>query len=259
MRYAWDLYFDYLRESGLNKGVKGILAKWILHKMRIWDCLASHRVDQFIAISDFISDRIMKIYGRKSHVIYPPVDVDRFELNTGKRDDFYLTASRMVPYKKIDLIVETFSRMPDKKLVVIGNGPDMKKIMRKAGRNINIMGYQPFEVLRSYMQRARAFIFAAKEDFGIIPVEAQACGTPVIAFGEGGAAETVIEGETGLFFQEQTVKSLNQAIRAFEQMEGGLDPRIIRKNAERFSCVRFRNEFKDFVDKKIQEKWGKRV
>jgi len=258
IRYAWDLQHQYLRESGLDKGLKGWVAKWLLHKMRLWDVRTANGVDQFVANSRFIVRRIWKIYRREAEVVYPPVDIEAFAFREDK-EDFYLTASRMVPYKKIDLIVETFSRMPDKKLVVIGDGPDMKKIKRKAGRNIKIMGYQPFEALRNYMQRARAFIFAAKEDFGIIPVEAQACGTPVIAFGEGGAAETVIEGETGLFFQEQTVKSLNQAIRAFEQLEGELDPRIIRKNAERFSRVRFRNEFKDFVDKKIQEKWGKRV
>ena len=252
IRYAWDLYHRYLNESGLSKGVKGFMAKLILHYVRIWDFATANRVDYFIANSKYIAKRIKKIYGRESTVIYPPVDVNKFEVYT-KKENFYLTASRLVPYKKIDLIVEAFSKMPDKKLVVIGDGPDFDKVKKKAGKNIEILGYQPFEILKDYMQRAKAFVFAAEEDFGIVPVEAQACGTPVIAFGKGGAIETVVNRETGLFFKEQTVESLTDAVKEFEKIEEKFDCVKIRKNAERFGKGRFKHEFKKFVDNKIEE------
>ncbi len=255
MRYAWDLYHTYLKESGLEKGIKGLIAKFILHYIRVWDYTTANRVDYFIANSKYIAKRIKKIYGRDSTVIYPPVNVDKFELYTQK-EDFYITASRMVPYKKIDLIVETFSKFPDRKLVVIGDGPDFEKIKKKAGKNVELLGYQPFEVLKNYMQKAKAFIFAAEEDFGIVPVEAQACGTPVIAYGKGGVTETVVNGKTGIFFREQTVESLIEAIKNFEERENTFDPLEIRKNAEKFSKERFKKEFKEFVDKKIEEFFG---
>ncbi|MDO9207317.1 MAG: glycosyltransferase family 4 protein, partial [Sulfuricurvum sp.] len=155
IRYAWDLQHQYLRESGLDSGVKGWIARYMLHKIRLWDSRTANGVDDFIAISHFIARRIWKVYRRESTVIYPPVDVEAFELYE-KKEDFYLTASRMVPYKKIDLIVEAFSAMPDKKLIVIGDGPDFEKIKAKAGANVLLMGYQPFEVLRDTMQRAKA-------------------------------------------------------------------------------------------------------
>ncbi|HCD5240017.1 TPA: glycosyltransferase, partial [Klebsiella pneumoniae] len=190
IRYAWDLQHQYLRESGLNRGIKGLFAKWILHKIRLWDTRTANGVDFFIANSKFISRRIKKVYGREADVIYPPVDVERFKLKREKQD-FYLTASRLVPYKRIDLIVEAFSKMPEKKLVVIGDGPEMSKIRKIAGANIEILGFQPNDVMEEYMMDAKAFVFAAEEDFGITPVEAQACGTPVIAFGKGGVLETI--------------------------------------------------------------------
>ncbi|MHA1230900.1 MAG: glycosyltransferase family 4 protein [Candidatus Helarchaeota archaeon] len=257
VRYAWDLYHQYLDGAGLLKGIKGFVAKLILHYIRIWDFATASRVNYFVANSKYIARRIKKIYGRDSEVIYPPVDVDKFEVCT-RKEDFYLTVSRMVPYKKIDLIVETFARLPDKRLIVIGDGPDFEKIKRKAGKNVELLGYQPFGVLKNCMQRAKAFIFSAEEDFGIVPVEAQACGTPVIAYGKGGATETVIEEETGLFFKEQSVGSLIEAIRKFETMEDKFDCGIIRKNAERFSRERFKKEFKEFVDGKIEEFFGSR-
>lgn len=254
IRYAWDLQHQYLRESGLNKGIKGWLAKWFLHKMRIWDYRTAHGVNYFIANSQYIARRIKKVYGREASVIYPPVDVENFEVKDEKQE-YYLTASRMVPYKRIDLIVEAFSQMPDKKLVVIGDGPEMKKIKSKVKDNITLLGYQPFSVLKEHMQNAKAFVFAAEEDFGIIPVEAQACGTPVIAFGKGGALETVrpvgIEGPTGVFFRQQTVDSLHDAICEFEKTSSIFTSQACRENAERFSRSRFDQEFTNFVD----EKW----
>lgn len=247
IRYAWDLQHQYFHETGLKSGVKGALARVILHYLRMWDVRTANGVDYFIANSHFVAKRIWKTYRRDSVVVYPPVDVDKFALSTTK-EEFYLTVSRMVPYKKIDLIVEAFSYMPDKHLVVIGDGPDFKKVRAKAGPNVTLMGYQPFPVLLEYMQRARAFVFAAEEDFGIVLVEAQACGTPVIAYGKGGAAETVIPGETGVLFDEQSVSALVAAVRVFESHANRFDPVLIRKNAERFGIPRFKKEFKAAID-----------
>jgi len=252
IRYAWDLYAHYLKEANLDKSLKGWIARYFLHKIRIWDYTTANRPDYYIANSKYIARRIKKVYNKEAEVIYPPVNVEDFELYT-KKEDFYFTASRMVPYKKIDLIVEAFSKMPDKKLVVIGTGPDFEKIKSKATSNIELLGYQPFNVLKDYMKRAKAFVFAAEEDFGIIPVEAQACGTPVIAYGKGGVTETVIENNTGLFFKEQSVDSLIKAINEFEKKEDKFDFYEIRKNAERFSKQRFQKEINDFVNKKIEE------
>ncbi|MFS7197787.1 glycosyltransferase family 4 protein [Rahnella inusitata] len=256
IRYAWDFQHQYLRESGLNKGLKGKLARWFLHKIRIWDSRTANGVDHFVANSQFIARRIKKVYGRDADVIYPPVDVERFTLQKEK-EDFYFTASRMVPYKRIDLIVEAFTQMPDKKLVVIGDGSEMAKIKAKAGSNIEILGYQPDAVMQSHMRRAKAFVFAAEEDFGITPVEAQACGTPVIAYGKGGVLETIRPyGEahsTGLFFAQQTVTSLIQAVRQFELIHKSILPQDCRDNALRFSAERFHQELDDYIKTKWNE------
>jgi glycosyltransferase involved in cell wall biosynthesis len=252
IRYAWDLQHQYLKESGLTKGLKGWIAKAILHYMRIWDYRTASGVDKFIGISNFIVRRIKKSYGREATVIYPPVDVEHFTC-CEKKEDFYLTTSRMVPYKRIDLIVDAFTAMPERKLIVIGDGPDFQKVKAKAGHNITFMGFLPFEKLRDHMQCARAFVFAAEEDFGIAPLEAQACGTPVIAYGKGGVLETVCgldkENPTGIFFPEQTVASLIDAVCRFEQESDRFNPLVCRQNAVRFSPDRFRGEFSAFVEK----------
>ncbi len=250
MRYAWDLQHQYLHESGLTRGLRGAAARTLLHRIRLWDARTANGVDDFIAISEFIARRIHKVYRRDSVVIYPPVDTGGFTLRDQK-DDFYLTASRMVPYKKIDLIVQAFSEMPDKKLVVIGDGPDFGKVRAAAGANVELLGFQPFSVLKDHMQRAKAFVFAAEEDFGIMPLEAQACGTPVIAYGKGGSLETVCglghdETPTGIFFEAQTVASLQAAVHRFERAH--FDPQVLRRNAESFSVARFRGEFSRFLD-----------
>lgn len=255
IRYAWDLQHQYLRESGLDRGIKGWLAKWMLHRIRLWDLRTVNGVDRFVANSHFIARRIRKVYGRRATVIYPPVDVESFPLREAK-EDFYLTASRMVPYKRIDLIVDAFARMPDRKLVVIGDGPEFSRIKGRGAGNVTIMGYQPHAVLRDFMQRAQAFVFAAEEDFGIAPVEAQACGTPVIAYGKGGVLETVVglDGEkpTGLFFPEQSVASLVAAIDSFERERERIRPISCRENAIRFSRDRFRRELTRTVDESWQ-------
>ena len=251
IRYAWDLYHQYLRESGLDRGLKGMLAKYFLHKIRLWDASTANRVDHYVANSRYIARRIKKTYGKPSDVIYPPVDVDKFTLREVK-EEFYLTASRMVPYKKIDLIVEAFSQT-DKKLLVIGDGPDMAKIKSKAGKNVELLGFASDETMADLMGRAKAFVFAAEEDFGITPVEAQACGTPVICFGRGGARETVLDGESGLYFMEQNAKELLAAVAKFEQNYDKFEPTKIRENSLKFSRARFEAEIKSYVEKKYEE------
>lgn len=250
IRYAWDLTHQYLEESGLNTGIKGWMAKYMLHKIRMWDYRTANGVDDFISISNYISRRIKKVYHRESSVIYPPVDLEFFKLHTQK-DDYYLTTSRFVPYKKIGMIVEAFSKMPEKKLVVIGDGPQFKKVKSLAGSNIELMGFQSRETIREYMQRAKAFVFAAVEDFGIVTVEAQACGTPVIAYGKGGSLETVIENETGIFFYRQHPDDIINAVKRFESGNVVFDPAIVHNNAKRFAEERFKREFKDFVEKAV--------
>lgn len=254
MRYAWDLQHQYLKETGLDKKLRGWLARYFLHKLRIWDLRSAQGVDHFIANSNFIARRIKKTYRRDATVIYPPIDVDKFKPGDSKQD-FYLTASRLVPYKKIDLIVESFQSLPDKKLIVIGDGPDMDKIKRKSGENVKIMGYQSNDVMLKHLQRAKAFIFAAEEDFGMMPLEAQACGTPVIAYGKGGALETVQginqPNPTGLFFDEQSIPALIKAIHAFEHNYSLFNIDACVNNAARFHSDIFKQSFKDFVRKKM--------
>lgn len=258
IRYAWDLQHQYLKESGLDKGLKSWITRYILHYVRNWDYRTANGVDFFMCVSDFIGRRIWKTYRRDAKTVYPPVDVSAFTCREEK-EDFYLTASRMVPYKKIDTIVEAFALMPDKKLVVIGDGPDYKKIKAKAGPNVILMGYQPFDVLKDHMQRAKGFIFAAEEDFGIVPLEAQACGTPVIAFGKGGSRETVRGynesiNPTGFFFYEQNAEAIAAAVQKFEHIH--IDSIDCRNHSLYFSNERFQKEFKSFIDNKINE-WSR--
>jgi len=253
MRYAWDLQAHYLKHTGLSSGLRSTFIRYVLYKMRIWDVVSSNRVDSFIANSSYISERIKKTYRRESTVINPPVNIDRFKLESNK-EDFYLAASRQVPYKRIDLIVEAFKQLPDKRLVVIGDGPEHKKIKALAGSNVQILGYQSDAVMVDYMRRAKAFVFAAQEDFGILPVEAQACGTPVIAYGRGGARETVVDKRTGLLFEEQTVESLIGAIERFERLQGEFNSASIQRHAASFSNARFRREIQNHIDQQLLER-----
>jgi glycosyltransferase involved in cell wall biosynthesis len=252
MRYAWDLQHQYLEESGISHGLRGAIARWFLHRLRIWDTRTASGVDHFIACSGYIARRIKKAYRRTSTVIYPNVAVDDFKIGTQK-GDFYVTASRMVPYKKMRLIVEAFAHMPDRKLVVIGTGPQFDDAKAIATPNVMLLGYQPFAVLLKNLQEAKAFIFASEEDFGIAPVEAQACGTPVLAFGRGGACETVIDGITGLHFHEQSPEAICDAVERFERLTQGFDPTSLRAHAEQFSTAAFRRTFRQFVESKWAE------
>lgn len=247
MRYAWDLHGQYLRESGLGFGPRGLLARAILHRLRQWDVLAANRVDVFVANSRTVARRIWKTYRRRAHVIYPPVDVNRF-VPDRPREEFYLAVSRFVPYKRMDLIVQAF-RESGRPLVVIGDGPDESKVRALAGPNVTFLGRRSDEVVADHMQRCRAFVFAADEDFGITPVEAQAAGAPVIAYGAGGVTESVVPGQTGLFFPQQTSASLVDAIKQFEATESRFDPAALRANAERFSKPRFQRELSHLIDR----------
>jgi len=251
IRYAWDLYHQYLSDAKIGFNLKGLIARHILHKIRLWDVSSQNRVDYFLANSKHIAKRIKKIYNRDADVIYPPVDIDNFTLNTNK-DDFYLTAARFVPYKKVNLIVEAFSKMPDKKLVVVGSGPDKEKIKSLAGKNVEFTGYLTSEELNKYLGKAKAFLFAAEEDFGITIVESQACGTPVIAYKTGGASETVIDNQTGILFQHQTTASIIDAVNKFEKQSDKFDFNIIRKHSEQFSRNNFETAIANYINHKSE-------
>lgn len=247
MRYAWDLYHQYLEEANLKIGLKGFLAQRMLSKLRLWDFASAHRVNKFVANSKFIAKRIKNAYGREADVIYPPVDVDKFSLSE-RKEDYFLCAARFVPYKKVDLIVEAFSTLTDKKLIVVGNGTEEKKIKALANpKNTEILNHVSQAELIRLMQGAKAFLFAAEEDFGITLVEAQSAGTPVIAFGKGGAAEIVINNSTGVLFKEQTPHSVREAVNQFETLQGNISPINCSNNSQRFSAERFRNQWAEYV------------
>lgn len=253
IRYCWDMYNEYLEESHLDKGFKSWLVRLMLHPIRQFDAIAGSRVDYYISNSDYVGQRIRKTYRRKATTIHPNIDISNFELCNDKKE-YYLASSRLVAYKKIDTIIEAFNQMPDKKLVVIGGGPNLEAYRRLAKDNVTVMGYQPFDVLKDKMQHAKAFVFAADEDFGMIPIEAQSCGTPVIAYGHGGSLETVNGGKTGLFFNEQTPEAIVEAVNRFEAMGSQpFAPADCRQWAEGFSEERFKREIKEFVEEKYEE------
>ena len=250
MRYAWDLQHQYLRESGLEHGAKSWAARLLLHRMRLWDTRTASGVDQYIANSNFVARRLRKIYGCRATVIYPPVNVpDR--LPGLPRGDFFLTASRLVPYKNARVIMEAFARMPGQKLVAAGEGPEYARLKALAGPNVQMLGFVEDGELRRLMATARAFIFAAEEDFGITPVEAQAMGTPVLALGRGGALETVVTTgthATGLLFDEAEPAAIAAAVERFITEEARFSPEACFRNARRFSVERFEDEFRRYVD-----------
>jgi len=251
MRYAWDLHHEYLADYKLDRGVKGWLARLVFHRLRLWDRQTANNVDLFLANSRHVQQRIWRTYRRPARVIYPPVRTTQFGMQASK-EDFYVTVSRLVSYKRIELLVEAFRTMPSRKLVVIGDGPELPALRANCPPNVTLMGWQPDDVVHRHLQAARAFVFAAHEDFGISPVEAQACGTPVIAYGAGGSLETVnalpAARPTGLFFREQTATALAQAVQAFEDAGPVFDPYACREWAEQFSEERFKREFSECVD-----------
>lgn len=252
MNYAWGLYHFYLKDANLEKGVKGLFAKLMLHRIRMWDVSTANRVDRYIANSAHMARNIRRIYGKPSTIIHPPVDTDNFTYNPHK-EDYYLAVARLVPIKRVDLIAQAFSDMPDKNLIIIGDGPETSRIKSVSGSNVAFMGNCNKEVVSTYMAKAKALITASEEPFGIASVEAQACGTPVIAFGKGGALETIINNETGIFFYNQHADDIVDAINKFETSGLGLDPHTIRNNALQFSKESFRNKFMKFIEEAIAD------
>lgn len=240
MRYAWDLQPQYLAESGLGWGPRGLITRAALHYLRGWDQRTARGPDIVIANSKYIARRISRCWGRESIVVYPPVAVDDFPLHIAK-ENFYLAASRLVPYKRMPLIAEAFAATPERRLVIVGEGPDRAKIQAIAARapNIDYRGWLPSPQLRDLLQRARALVFAAEEDFGILPVEALACGTPVIGFGRGGVAESVVDGRNGILFHEQTSGAVRAAVDRFTNSVL-LPPAEIRDQTLRFAPEHFR-------------------
>lgn len=256
MRYAWDLQHEYLRQSGMEHGLKSVLVRWMLHRLRIWDQASAARVDVVVAISGYIAERIRKTWGRDSVVVHPPVDVDGFAMRRDK-EDFFLIASRIAPYKRVELVAEAFRRMPDRRLVIVGRGPCEAAVRAAAegAPNIELRGHVSRDELVRLMQGARGFLHAAEEDFGIALVEAQACGTPVIAFGRGGACDIVrpppAADPTGVLFLSQTADCIVEAMDLFDWHEASMTPEACRRNAMRFTRERFRAAILELVARHV--------
>lgn len=242
IRYAWDLQHRYLADTGNRHGLKSVLMRLLLHKIRIWDFRTAHGPDVMIANSHFISRRIRKVYGRTAKVIYPPVDLSVADGPVAK-GDYFLAASRLVSYKNIEAVVRAFGQLPDLKLIVAGDGPERNHLESIAGGNISFAGYVSDQKMRELMGGARAFVFAAEEDFGIISVEAQSEGTPVLALRRGGSKETVLGGVTGLFFDEPTPEAIASTVEEFVAAEKNFSTGACIEYAGQFSAARFRSEF----------------
>jgi len=245
MRYIWSHYNDYLGSHRIGLW-KRMLLPSVVNYLRSWDVESSQRVNQFISNSQAVADRIRRYYGRESTVIYPPVDVDFFTPSNGSREDFFLIVTALVPYKRIDLAVETFNRLGHR-LKIAGNGPEIKKLRRMAGPNIEFLGRVESGQLRELYRKAIALIQPGEEDFGIGVVEALACECPVIAYGRGGALESVREAETGLFFNDLSVASLTEIVDRARTLR--FNKPLMRESALRFSPERFKAEFQSFIHK----------
>lgn len=255
VRYVWNMKKTYLGQ--IPKTVRG-MAMLQLNRMKRWDLKTSEKVDYFIANSRFVADRIAKNYRQESVVINPPVDAEFYQLpakssKVPSEHPYYLVVSRLVHYKKVDLIVETFNQLPNQRLVIVGTGPQKEMLKEMANDNIVFLDFQTSENVRRYMQYAEAMILAAIEDFGITSLEAQACGTPVIAYNYGGYKETVKHMETGVLFEEQTVESIKDGIERFNNHKSSFDQQKIRENAQSFGNDRFRSEIKTFIEGKLLE------
>ena len=248
MRYAWEFYHEYVNNSGMGK-LKKKLLRIYMNYMRMWDRLSADRVDYFIANSENVAKRIWKYYRRESVVIHPPVRCNLFNISD-QDEDYFLVLSRLVGYKRIDLAVEAFNKL-GLPLVIIGAGEEMEHLKSIAKDNVKFLGRQPDEVIKEYYAKCRAFIFPGEEDFGITPLEAMSSGRPVIAFGKGGALDTVVDGKTGVFFKEQTTESLVDAIERFDKMK--FDKQEIRKHAETFDEAIFKQKIEEFVKEKYVE------
>jgi glycosyltransferase involved in cell wall biosynthesis len=255
VRYAWDEQFSYLSQGRLGYGPKGLLYRYMLYQLRIWDARTAHGPDLMLANSNFVRARIKRIYGRDAEVVFPPVAVDQFKLQPAK-DDYYIAASFLAPYKRTDLVIEAFNQMPSRRLVVVGDGQQSKALRTSAGPNVTFTGYLPGSEYAKTVANAKAMVFAGCEDFGIALAEAQACGTPLIAFGRGGARDIVRDhGEndrpTGVLFHRQTVGEIKAAVEHFEQHRDDITPESCRENSLRFAADRFRREMSNALDRTV--------
>jgi len=247
MRYVWDWHYEYLKENNLDHGLKGMVVKNILHKIRIWDRISAHRVDRWLANSENVKSRISKYYRADALVLYPPVNVTDIKKSEEKPGDYYIVVSRLEPYKKVALAIEACNKLK-KKLIVIGEGSEMPHLKEISGDTISLLGWQSEKDMYQYLQKAKAFIFPADEDFGITPVEAMAAGKPVIGLKKGGALETIMDGKTGIFFAEATPDSLAKAIEEFEKNSDKIKPSDCRAQAEKFSKEAFKTNLKKIID-----------
>lgn len=251
MRYVWDNYYLYLKDAGF---ITRLIMPPLMHYLRIWDVSTSARVDTFIANSNFVKNRIKKYYRRDSLVIHPPVNVNAFD-HTAQREKFFLCLGQLVDYKRVDIAVDAFNSIGDK-LLVIGEGEAMNKLKKRSASNIEFMGRQPFEVVKNKLETCAALIFPGVEDFGIVPVEAMAAGAPVIAYGAGGVKDSVIDGETGIFFYEQSSKSLINAVNYFKNNKPIFSSERIRRHAEGFRGEKFSDDFRKLIFKELESVKG---
>jgi glycosyltransferase involved in cell wall biosynthesis len=255
VRYAWDEQFSYLDQGGLRFGPKGLLFRYLLHKLRMWDTRTAHGPDLMLANSNYVRSRIHRIYGRDAQVVFPPVALDELEVVRDK-DDYYVTASFLAPYKRTDLVIQAFNAMPNRRLMVVGEGQQSASLRALAGPNVTFTGYLPRHDYVRAVGRAQALVFAGCEDFGIALGEAQACGTPLIAFARGGAQDIVrrlgvAEAPTGVLFNSQTVSAVTQAVEQFEAHRRDITADACRQNATRFSVERFRQDVRNAFDKTV--------
>lgn len=247
VRYAWDEQFSYLEQAGLGFGPKGFLFRYLLHRLRVWDARTAHGPDLMLANSSYVRARIRRIYGRDARVVFPPVAMGELEYREDK-EDYFVTASFLAPYKRTDLVIEAFNAMPSRRLVVVGEGQQSRRLRAMAGRNVTFTGYLDRGEYVKTVAGARAMVFAGCEDFGIALAEAQACGTPLLAFERGGARDIVrpfstVGQPTGILFSRQTVEAVVQAVNLFEANREAITPQACRANAARFSQDRFDREF----------------
>lgn len=251
MRYVWDQYEEYFgkgRAGFITRSVMALVAPYL----RRWDVRTCNRVHYFIANSHNVAERISRLYHRTSDVIYPPVNTDQFTVSE-KDDGYYLIVSALVPYKRVDLAIEAFNKCGEK-LLVVGSGPEREQLEKIANKNIEFLGWQSGESLAKFYAGCRALIFPGVEDFGIVPLEAMASGKPVVAFGEGGALETVVASgasPTGIFFYESTVEALNTAVKSLATLK--LDPYAIRRYAETFDRTIFKKHMREYIEQRFKE------
>ena len=246
IRYAWDEQFSYFQQGRIGFGPKGLLFRYLVHKLRIWDIRTAHGPDLMLANSSYVRSRIKRIYGTDAQVVFPPVPVDELEF-TSEKDDYYVTASFLAPYKRTDLVIGAFNAMPSKRLLVVGDGQQVRTLRALAGPNVEFTGFLPRADYVKAVSRAQALVFAGCEDFGIALAEAQAYGTPLIAFGRGGATDIVrplgvADKPTGILFRRQTVEAVIDAVERFEASRGALLSSACRENAMRFAPERFARE-----------------